>query len=200
MHVTDCSFPLASYGVTIPADHGYLLYSAVSGALETAHGARGLGIHPIAGRQVGFRRVEVTTSSHVSLRLPARDLPSFVCIAGRSIWLGKTRLVLGAPRVRLLQPATTLRSRLVTIKGFTEKYSFRSAVRRQLTAMEVEDEVKIRIGKRRTMRIRQKEIVGFEVILEGIQQLDALPIQWYGIGGRRRMGAGLFTPIQGTKP
>jgi len=35
----------------IPADHGYLLYAAVSRALPAIHQGNGYGIHPIGGRR-----------------------------------------------------------------------------------------------------------------------------------------------------
>jgi hypothetical protein len=33
----------------LPADHGYLVYSALSRALPEAHGTDGYGVHPIGG-------------------------------------------------------------------------------------------------------------------------------------------------------
>ena len=44
--------------------------------------------------------------------------------------------------------------------------TFAQAVRRQLDAMEISERVILTIGKRRTIKIRDKEVVGFEVILE----------------------------------
>ncbi len=48
----DISFALIGTS-TIPADHGYLLYSAISNTVPALHEANGLAIHPIAGQLVG---------------------------------------------------------------------------------------------------------------------------------------------------
>ncbi|MCA9037647.1 MAG: hypothetical protein KDA91_21080, partial [Planctomycetaceae bacterium] len=83
-------------------------------------------------------------------------------------------------------------SRLVTIKGFMDAESFAQAVRRQLDALEISERVILTIGKRRTIKIRDKEVVGFEVILEGLTAEESIVLQEQGLGGRRHMGCGVF--------
>jgi hypothetical protein len=74
MPKVDLCFPVL--GGQIPADHGYLLYSAVSRMLPDAHQAvgqpfqadgpqaDGYGIHPIGGRQLGGRTLQLTKNSN----------------------------------------------------------------------------------------------------------------------------------------
>ena len=52
----------------------------------------------------------------------------------------------------------------------------------------------VTIGKRRTLRIKDKEVIGYEILIEGLMAEDSLDIQEQGIGGRRHMGCGLFVP------
>ncbi len=49
MAVIDLSFVLV--GATIPLDHGYALFSALCRIVPELHGDRGVGVHPIRGRQ-----------------------------------------------------------------------------------------------------------------------------------------------------
>jgi CRISPR-associated protein Cas6 len=54
-------------------------------------------------------------------------------------------------------------------------------------------------GKRRTLRIKDKEVVGYEVKLEGLTVAESLNIQEQGLGGRRHMGCGVFVPMDRCK-
>ena len=61
-----------------------------------------------------------------------------------------------------------------------------------MTALGVSDQAVFSIGKRRTIRIREKEVVGYEVVIEGLTPDESLTIQTAGLGGRRHMGCGIF--------
>ena len=115
-------------GGQIPADHGYLVYSAVSRFLPAAHPAvgqafqpddpqaDGYGIHPIRGRQLGGRTLQLTEHSRLVIRTEAEQIARFLPLAGKELRLLDRGLRIGVPQVRSLVPAPALRSRLVTIK------------------------------------------------------------------------------------
>lgn len=65
-----------------------------------------------------------------------------------------------------------------------------------MTALGVSEQAIFSIGKRRTIRIRDKEVVGYEVILEGLTADESLAIQTTGLGGRRHMGCGVFVALR----
>ena len=75
-----------------------------------------------------------------------------------------------------------------------EPDEFAEAVRRQLTALEISDGCVLTVAKRRTLKIKDKEVVGFEVILEGLLADESIAIQEAGLGGRSKMGCGVFVP------
>ncbi len=191
--VLDLEFPVSSTSA-ITVDHGYHLYAGLSRALTAVHSENGIAVHPIRGTQIGNRMLQIMPWSRVRIRTPQHKIGELITLTGKRIRIGDHSISLGVPRVRALEPTTTLRSRLVTIKGFEDADEFGSAVQRQLDSLEISEQVILTVGKRRTIRIRDKEVVGFEVVLEGLTAMESVTIQERGVGGRRRMGCGVFVP------
>jgi CRISPR-associated protein Cas6 len=114
-------------------------------------------------------------------------------------------LRVGVPQVSSLVAATAVRSRLVVIKlsadgkgnelSPPDHATFTAAARRQLDALEIAPAAELSIGKRRTLRIKDKEIVGYEVLVAALAAEESLTLQERGIGGRRHMGCGVFVPF-----
>lgn len=194
----DLEFPVSSAS-GIKVDHGYHLYAGLSRTLVTVHSENGIAVHPIRGTQFGNRMLQLMPWSSVKIRSPQEKIADLIALSGKSIDVGDHKVRLGVPQLHALEPAAVLRSRLVTIKGFQDAATFVEAVRRQLNALEVSEQAILTVGKRRTIRIREKEVVGFEVILEGLTAEESIAVQETGIGGRRHMGCGVFVPMA-TKP
>ena len=201
----DLEFPVFSTSA-IAADHGYHLYSGLSKVLDTLHSEDGLGVHPVRGQQVGGRKLQLMPWSSVRIRTPQDKVGDLIALSGKSIDINGSNVRLGVPKLHALESSTALRSRLVTIKGFMETVDFSAAVRRQLDKLGVSEQAIVTIPQRsrkpsdeptpvrRTIRIRDKEVVGFEVILEGLSARESITVQETGIGGRRKMGCGVFVP------
>lgn len=188
----------------LAADHGYALYGAISRQLPQIHSENGIGVHPIAGRQVGQRQLMLTRYSRLTLRVVDGEITPLLSLAGTSLRVGESMLRVGVPQVRPLIPATALRSRLVVIKvsGITAKQLtpklFLGSAQKQLDTMGISREVLVTLGKRRTMRIKQREIVGYEMLVEGLSAEESLVLQETGLGGKRHMGCGVFVPLGGA--
>ena len=195
-----------AFGLTglqpIPADHGYALYAAVSRCLPVVHQQEGIGIHPIAGRQVGNRQLALQPWSRLTVRVSDEKIAAILPLAGRSLDVGGATLRVGVPEVRVLRPATALRSRLVTIKiaGANAKdideQGFAGSARKQLSGLGVSSDARLTIGKRRTARIKRQGIVGYEALVEGLLAEESIKLQEAGVGGRRLMGCGVFVPYE----
>lgn len=191
----------------VPADHGYLLYSAISHILPETHQTDGFGIHPIGGRQLGGRTLQLTERSRLVIRTDAEQLARFLPLAGQSLRLLDRQIRVGVPQIHALVPATALRSRLVTIKNGDEPEHFLRELRRKLDAFGVSPDAVISIPQRegrllrRTVRIKDKEIFGYEVILEKLTAVESLSVQENCPTNaalrfaRTHMGCGLFSPI-----
>jgi CRISPR-associated protein Cas6 len=198
----DLSFTLNALDA-IQVDHGYLLYSAVSRLLPAAHQADGYGIHPIRGRQLGGRTLQLTEHSRLVIRTEADEIASFLSLAGKQLCILNRPVRIGVPQVQSLVPAVAVRSRLVTIKladamaqsAHDAAETFRSSALRKLGELGISTAAQLSLGKRRTLRIKDKEVVGYEVLIEGLNAEESICLQEAGLGGRRHMGCGLFVPV-----
>ncbi|MEL6339964.1 MAG: type I-MYXAN CRISPR-associated protein Cas6/Cmx6 [Myxococcota bacterium] len=128
--------------------------------------------------------------------MPNEVIPSTLVLSGKSLVLEGRQLTVGVPTIHVLRPATTLVSRFTTIKGFEQEEEFRAALSRQLESLDINSEsMSIDVLRRRVMRIASKSVIGFGVRLHGLDQASSIRIQERGLGGRRHMGGGVFSPV-----
>jgi CRISPR-associated protein Cas6 len=182
-------------GTSVPLDHGYLLYAGLSRLLPRLHESKWLGVHPLTGLRVG-KELQLARGSRLRLRLPAERISEVLGVAGKRIELNGSAVHVGVPEIRMLQPVAALRARLVNIKGFEEDQPFREAAQRQLDALGVRGQ--LGVGRRRVMRIKDKTIVGYHVVVAELTAEESIALQEHGIGGRRRMGCGIFVPVRSS--
>ncbi|NOJ27421.1 MAG: type I-MYXAN CRISPR-associated protein Cas6/Cmx6, partial [Nitrososphaera sp.] len=200
MVVLDISFRVE--GTEIPADHSYILLSALSRIIPELHGDQSVGIHPISGVLLGDRLLRLTGNSSLVLRVPHERLSLLVCLSGKRLDLNGHTLTIGMPTPRILKPVAALRSRLVVIKGFTEHEGFIEACRRQLELRDIKGEVNIPLKQqsssfegrtgasgntslllRRTIMIHDKVVVGYAIQVAGLSPDDSIRLQEFGLGG-----------------
>ncbi len=176
----------------LSSDHGYQLFGAISRLLPQAHEPNGISVLPISGQQLGDRRIHLGKSSRLTLRVAASDIATWLPLAGKTLEVAGAKILIGVPEIRSLIPATALRSRLVTTKNCQDQPRFELELRKQMTALGVSEQAVFSVGKRRTICIREKEVVGYEVVIEELTAEESLAIQTAGLGGRRHMGCGVF--------
>lgn len=177
------------------SDHGYQLFGAISRLLPQVHEPNGIAVLPISGQQIGDRKIQLGKSSRLTIRVASADIATWLPLAGKTLDVAGAKLQIGVPEIRSLIPATALRSRLVTTKNCQDQPRFELELRKQMAAFGVNEQAIFSIGKRRTIRIRDKEVVGYEVIIEGLTADESLAIQTSGLGGRRHMGCGVFVAM-----
>lgn len=213
-------------GSTIPRDHGYGLYAAISRAVEAIHGARDIAIFPIRATPDGRAELLLNERSQLRIRVPAERLPLLLPLAGRVLALNGHKIRLGVPRVEALVPAATLSSPLVLIKlanenappsatvdgaattagGIVTPDAFLAAARKKLDAMGIGGEAciqQIRTGpragqvRRRVIRVKEQTHVGYAMTIHSLTAEESILLQEQGLGGRRLMGCGSFLPDRG---
>jgi CRISPR-associated protein Cas6 len=130
----------------------------------------------------------------LAIRLPQDQIRPVLKLAGKIADVDGHALRIGVPNARALLPVANLRARLVTIKGFLDAESFVEAAKRQLHSLGIARE--FLLGIRRTLRVKDKQVVGFEVAVTELTAEESLILQERGLGGRRRMGCGVFVPTE----
>ena len=186
----DLAFRLT--GSAVPVDHGYALYAALSRILPDVHTAKDIGVQPIRGIYSGNGTLHLADFSRLILRLPDEQIRAYLKLAGKRLAVDDHPLSVGVPEVRTLRPVVRLRARLVTIKGFLQEEEFLEAVKRQLEQLDIKGQA--HLGTRRTFRVRDKQVVGFEMGVTQLTAEESLTLQEQGLGGRRKMGCGVFVP------
>lgn len=191
MRTVELQFPFT--GTTLPSDHGYALYGALSRLVPELHEAEWAAIETIPGIASGDGVTYLDPESRLKIRLPQAQVPVLLRLAGKRIELDGHSLRLGNPQITLLSPSPQLYARIVTIKGFTDPEPFLEAVQRKLDGLGIDGQPAV--GPRRVVRIGKQTIVGFALAIHGLSEEGSLLLQELGMGGRRRMGCGIFFPI-----
>ena len=200
-------------GTEVPSDHGYALYGALSRILETEedqwmHGNPHIGLHTVRGTPLGNGRRLIGPNARLGLRLPSDLLPRSLKLAGKSLDLDGCRLRVGVSETRALIPAATLHCRIATTKNGDDSARFDAEIARQSAALGIQGRV-FRVPKgsggsdgrdpsRRIVRVKNKRIVGYSVLATELTGEESILLQERGLGGRRRMGCGIFVPTGDT--
>ncbi|WP_337174369.1 type I-MYXAN CRISPR-associated protein Cas6/Cmx6 [Paludisphaera sp.] len=187
---------------SIPLDHGYALFSALSRIVPGLHGDLGVGVHPIRGRRADAGMLTLDENSRLRIRLPEDRVTPYLALAGRELDLDGLKARVGSPSIVKLASAPNLASRLVTFQDVMTPEQFADVVRRDLEAMGVAGTPELvpaprRPGEpiRRVLNVKGRRIVGFALRVTGLSAWESLALQAEGLGARRRFGAGVFTPF-----
>ena len=188
-------------GQSLPADHGYGLYSAIAHLAPQVHEQDGLSILTIAGIPDRQGKIFLTERSHLRIRLPYECMPMVYHLAGKQLSIGSHSIRLGIPQIYMLRPADRLRARIVTIKNHQEPESFLEAARLQLEALGIVGDAIVPLDvegnpDRKTIKIKTYSVVGFGLEVSGLSEEDSIKLQIFGLGGKRRMGCGVFVPMK----
>ena len=184
-------------GQTIPIDHGYELFSALSHFQAKLHDLGSLSIQTITSTHFEDGKLRLTDYSKLRIRLPVDKVPLVYPLAGKLLTLAGDNVRLGIPDIDLLQPARNLYSRMVVIKGYQQPETFLEAAQRQLQQLGIKGEARVSVGahgslNRKTLKVRQYVVVGFGLEVADLSDEDSLKLQTCGIGGKRKMGCGIF--------
>ncbi|MGK7961227.1 type I-MYXAN CRISPR-associated protein Cas6/Cmx6 [Crocosphaera sp.] len=193
----DLKFPL--FGDTIPFNHGYPLYGAISHQFPVIHDLETLSIHPITGKPEFPHLLHLTEDSSLCLRLPINQVPLIYRLAGKTLTLNQHKIRLGLPESQFITPHHHLYSRLVVIKGFDDPQPFLEAAQRQLNQRNITANLSLITRPqgepiRRIIKVKKRTLVGYGVKISDLNEQDSISLQEQGIGGKHKMGCGVFLP------
>jgi CRISPR-associated protein Cas6 len=202
--VVDLVFP--ARGESIPTDHSYALYAALSRTVPQFHEPNaGLRFAPLSGLPGEPGRLRLTERSHLRVRLPSDAIRVALPLAGKSIEVAGAPVRLGPPTVYPLRPSAALQARHVTFKHGEEPDVFLTTASAKLAEMEIAGTPAIRAfesgprtgqPRRRVIRVKGRAIVGYAMIVSGLSADESIRLQERGLGGRTRLGCGFFLPTR----
>lgn len=196
-HYVDWVAPIQ--GEQFPADHCYGLFSACCRIIPEVRQHSEIGILSIPGIPDQEGKIFLTKQSHLRIRVPINKIPLVYPLAGKTIKVGIHEIKIGIPNIYVVKPSSTLKARIVIIKGYLNPDEFLEAVQRQLDALEIKGKISIPFNQegkpsRKTMKIKRFTVVGFTTEVSELSDEDSLKLQYFGIGGKRHIGAGIFLP------
>jgi CRISPR-associated protein Cas6 len=205
--LVDLLFP--AQGSTIPTDHAYPLYAALSHLAPAFHDSgTEVRFAPLTGATGEAGRLRLNEWSHLRVRLPDEAIRTALPLAGKKLDVAGSSVRLGTPTVQPIVPATTVESWLVTFKHGEEPDAFLATARAKLAELDVKGEPAIRsfesgprVGepRRRVIRLKGQKIVGYALVVAGLTAEESIRLQERGLGGRTKMGCGFFLPVRGDK-
>jgi CRISPR-associated protein Cas6 len=201
MHV-DLLFP--ARGGSLPADHGYPLYAALSRLIPAFHKPNSdIRFASITGVRGEPGRMQLTDHSRLRVRLPSDAIPHVLPLAGKALEIAGATVRLGTPNVLALTPASVLISRLVTFKHGEDPETFLATANAKLKELEIKGEPGVPViesgprkgeARRRVLRLKGQRIVGYALVVSGLDADESIRLQERGLGGRTRIGCGFFLP------
>jgi CRISPR-associated protein Cas6 len=198
--ILELCFPIYGHD-PLPADHGFLLYSALCEVVPTIRNSSEIAVHTVTGRRVGDRLLILMPFSELVLRLPDIRIGDCLPLSGQILSIGVRSIKVGIPQVRALRESRHLRSPFVTLAGVSVPEQFESELRHRLRQMGVESKVESILQPRRPLRLGNRWIMGYEVVLTGLSDSESLLIQENRVTSSNRgfdfrhIGCGIFLPV-----
>lgn len=202
-------------GQTLPADHGYSLYSVIKKMckeqqptlLDDNNLSSSILLSSIPGVSDKNGIIYLNKFSRFRLRCPAEDAAQWYRFLQNQVFDIRGHLIrLIQPRLALPEISSVLKARLVTFH--LEQWNtqeaplyFLESCQKALEQKEIKAKAFIDSNSEgdlalRCIRIKDKNILGYGVIIEGLSNKDSLKIQGHGLGGRKHFGCGWFYPVK----
>jgi CRISPR-associated protein Cas6 len=205
-------------GKTLPADHGYALYSATKKLVLDRQDSYGellidrslppeILISSIPGISDRDGTIYIDRHSRFRLRCPSDSVQLWYRLLQEQVLDIQGHLIrLVQPQLTLPEPSESLKSRLVTFKLKEWNQSeaptqFLISCQRALDKLEIEAKPFIDSDYRgdlakRSLYIHGKHVMGYGIVIEGLQPEDSIKLQCLGLGGRKHFGCGWFYPVK----
>ncbi|ELR97557.1 type I-MYXAN CRISPR-associated protein Cas6/Cmx6 [Gloeocapsa sp. PCC 73106] len=202
-------------GKTLPADHGYALYATVKKLLQQHQPdlledqnlpAEWL-LSSIPGIPDFNGIIYLNQRSRFRLRCPGDSAPQLYRLLQNQVLDIRGHLVrLIQPRLTLPETSETLKARLVVFhleqwKSQEAPQYFLESCQKALADQEIRGKAFIDSNHQgdlalRGIKIAGKNVLGYGVVIEGLNPEDSLKLQGSGLGGRKHFGCGWFYPIE----
>lgn len=183
-------------GDRIPADHNYRLYSALVERIPSLK-EMDWQLNTITGIPDHQGWIKLGRQSRLMVRCHLDHVTAFSTLDGYVLRVGQTLMQLGSMEGHSLVPHETLESRIVIIKlqygTRVDPFKFAVSLGKQLERLGIDTMPEI--GDRGCIRVNGNAVVGYGIRFNGLRPEESLKLQVNGLGGKRRMGCGVFVKI-----
>lgn len=185
---------------TLPVDHAWALFAALSPWLPWLENDPIAGIHPlhVAESAHGWQRPEepdallhLSRRTKLVLRLPAERVADARVLEGKSLQVGGHAMAIGEAAVQPLSRSTSLFARRVVIEESEEEEDFLQRQVDALHAMGVRPK-KLLPGLAHPLNTPQGQVCARLLSLEGLSLEQSFRLQQQGLGSHRHLGCGIF--------
>lgn len=194
-------------GQTLPADHGYALYSALKQTfLEGKDFPSDVLLCSIPGLPNKPGTIDLNKFSQLRLRFPTEQIKDWYRLQNLVLNIRGHLIRLVRPKLALPMASKSLKARLVTfnlkeVNNHEMPVYFLESCQKALANLDIQGQVFIDSDAngnlaRRSLKIKEKHVVGFGVIVEGLSEQDSIKLQSHGLGGRKHFGCGWFFPTK----
>lgn len=180
-------------GDRIPSDHNYRLYSALvqrSPELKKFEWQ----LMTITGVPSGDGWIKLGRLSELGVRCHVSELHHFAMLDKQVIRVGQSLLQLGESCGKSVEISDVLQCRVATIKtGYTcrvNEFQFGVALGKQMQLMGIDAIPEL--GERKALKIKETTVIGFSLKFCQLKPKDAAVLLVQGVGGRRKIGCGVF--------
>jgi CRISPR-associated protein Cas6 len=185
-------------GDRLPSDHNYRLYSALVEKIPSLK-EMDWQLGTITGIPDHEGNIKLGRKSILMARCKISDINLFGVLDNQYLRIGQSILQLGSMEGSSLRPATKLHSRIVTIstryRGRIDPFEFGVALGRKMSGQGFEVIPMPELGKRLTLKIRENTVIGYGLTFDNLAPNESLKLLLDGVGGRRKMGCGVFVQI-----
>jgi len=184
-------------GDRLPADHGYRLYSALVAQVPALKDLDWqLGTITGIPDQRGW--IQLGSRSKLWLRCPlpvvAMLQPLDNAVLHLSAGSSTAFLRLGSLSGQTVEPVPALTSRLIVIKQLAgtevSEFNFGLSLGRQLESLGIGRLPEL--GQRGCIQVKGHRLIGYGCKFSELEPEQSLALQAHGLGGKRRMGCGVF--------
>ncbi len=195
-------------GVTLPVDHAYALWQALSRALPWLDSEARAGIHSIhvAASGNGWFRPEapdavlyLSQRTKLTLRLPRTRRADAQVLCGQQLDVQGHQLILGKVSERELYPSSTLFARHIASHADETEQALLERCAALLREQDLPTQ-KLLCGRMHRLRTASGEQATRSLLVAGLSPQESLRLQQYVLGGGNKLGCGLFIPHKGIAP
>lgn len=174
-------------GAGICSQHGYWLYSAITSQIPIAKQLEWQ-LSSITGQRLSNHSIKLNPNSRFLIRTSVKNSPIFCQL--ESVLIHQTRLTIINKSINPIVPKNKLTAQTVVIKGKIEPQEFIRSAQFQLSRKQIEGQ--LLLINRKTFKIKKQSIVGYRCQFHPSTDSDSIKLQQLGLGGRNKMGCGVF--------